>query len=103
MEIENKTHNICFICHCDILYQNDDAMESAVLEPCTDVASNLIAIDFQHAEYFTCDPLISQSIIIRFSNGFHCFSQDFISFPMIAHLTWCNKYSYLPSQVNHRM
>ena len=48
-------------------------------KPCTDVASNLLAIDlrlnvriafddlqqkFQHAEYFTCDPLISQAILI---------------------------------------
>ena len=47
------------------------------LKPCTDVASNLLAIGlqldfriaydglqqkFQHAEYFTCDPLIFQSI-----------------------------------------
>ena len=45
-------------------------------KPCTDIASNLLAIDlqldvriacnglqqkFQHAEYFTCDPLISSS------------------------------------------
>ena len=30
-----------------------------------------IAILFQHAEHFTCDPLISQSIVIQFSNGFH--------------------------------
>ena len=73
------------------------------LKPCTDVASNLFAIDlrlnvriacdglqqkFRHAEYFTCNPLISQSILILFSNGFHCYSQDFISFPMIAHATW---------------
>ena len=49
------------------------------LKPCTDIASNLFAIDlrlnvqiacdglqqkFQHAEYFTYDPLISQSILI---------------------------------------
>ena len=26
---------------------------------------------FQHAEYFTCDHLISQPIFIWFSNGFH--------------------------------
>ena len=50
--------------------------------PCTDVAGGLLAIDlridcdglqqkFQHAEYFTCDPLISQpEILIRFSKGF---------------------------------
>ena len=53
---------------------------------CTDVASHLLAIDlrldvrtacdglqqkFQHGEYFTCDPLISQSILIRFSHSFH--------------------------------
>ena len=56
------------------------------VRPCTDVASNLLVIDFlldvriacdglqhkfQHAEHFTCDPLISQPILIRFSNGFH--------------------------------
>ena len=49
------------------------------LKPSTDVASNLIAIDlrfdvritcaglqqkFQHAEHFTCDPLISQPIFM---------------------------------------
>ena len=48
-------------------------------KPCTDIASNLLAIDlqldvriacnglqqkFQHAEYFTCNPLISQPIFI---------------------------------------
>ena len=56
------------------------------VRPCTDVASNSLVIDFlldvriacdglqqkfQHTEYFTCDPLISQPILIRFSNGFH--------------------------------
>ena len=56
------------------------------LNPFTDVASNLLAIDlrldiqiacdglqqkFKHAEYFTGDPLIYQSIFGRFSNGFH--------------------------------
>ena len=54
-------------------------------KPCTDVASTLLAIElqldirfpcnglqqkFQHAEYFTCDPLISQPIFIISSNGF---------------------------------
>ena len=49
---------------------------------CTDVASNLVAIDlrldvriacdglqqkFQRAEYFTCDPLITQPIFIGFT------------------------------------
>ena len=58
-------------------------------EPCTDVASNLLAIElqldvriacnglqqkFQHAEYFTCEPLISQPIFIPSSNGFHHYS-----------------------------
>ena len=62
-------------------------------KPCTYVASNLLAIEiqldvritchgmqqkFQHAEYFTCDPLISQPIFIRFSNGFHYYSQNSI-------------------------
>ena len=57
-----------------------------ILKPFTDVASNLVVIDlrldvriacddlqqkFQHAEYFTCDPSITQSILIRFSNSFH--------------------------------
>ena len=52
-------------------------------KPCTDVASNLLAIELQldvriacnglqqkfpHAEYFTCDPLISQPIFIPSSN-----------------------------------
>ena len=55
-------------------------------KPCTDVTSNLLAIElqldvriacnglqqkFQHAEYFTCDPLISQPIFIPSLNGFH--------------------------------
>ena len=58
-------------------------------KPCIDVASNLLAIElqldvriacnglqqkFQHAEYFTCDPLISQPIFIPSSNGFHHYS-----------------------------
>ena len=56
------------------------------LKPCTDVASNLLVIDlrldvqipcddlqqmFEHAEYFTCDPLISQPILIQFSHSLH--------------------------------
>ena len=72
------------------------------VKPCTDVASKLPAIDlrldvqigcdgllqkFQHAEYFTCDPLITQPILIRFSNGFHFYSQNYIRFPMITHTT----------------
>ena len=57
----------------------------STIKPCTDLASNLLAIDwrlvvqiacdglrqnFQHAEYFTCTPLISQTVFvinIRFS------------------------------------
>ena len=50
------------------------------IKPCTDVAINLLAIDcrldvpiacdclqqkFQYAEYFTCDPLITQPILIQ--------------------------------------
>ena len=50
------------------------------INPCTDVASHLLAIDlrldvqiardglqqtFQHAEYFTCDSLITQPIFIQ--------------------------------------
>ena len=74
------------------------------LMPCTEVVGNLLAIDlrlnvqlqiardglqqtFQHTEYFTCDPLLSQPILIIFSNGSHCYSQIFISFPMSAHTT----------------
>ena len=49
------------------------------LKPCREVASNLLAIDlrlniriaceglqqkFQHAEYFSCDPSISQPLLI---------------------------------------
>ena len=56
------------------------------LKPCTDVASNLLVIDlqvdvrmacdglqqkFQHAGFFTCEFLISQSIFSRFSNDLH--------------------------------
>ena len=51
----------------------------ALLKSCADIASNLLAIDLrltvriacdglqqkcQHAEYFACHPLISQSILI---------------------------------------
>ena len=74
------------------------------LKPCTDVASNLLAIDlrldvriacdglqqkFQHAEYFICDQLITQPILIRFSNVFYIYSSNIISkrFLMIPHTT----------------
>ena len=55
------------------------------VKPCTDVASNLLAIDLrldvriacnglqlkvQHAEYFTCDPLVTQPILIRSQMAF---------------------------------
>ena len=55
---------------------------SDTFKPCTDVASNLLAIDlrlnvqiapdglqmkFQNAEYFTCNPLIPQQFFIQFS------------------------------------
>ena len=58
-------------------------------KPWTDIASNLLAIElqldvriacnglqqkFQHAEYFACDPLISQPIFIQSSNSFHHYS-----------------------------
>ena len=71
------------------------------IQPCTDVASNLHAIGlrldvqigcnglkqkFQHAEYFTCNRLIIQPILTRFSNDFHCYSQNFISFHMEDHM-----------------
>ena len=51
------------------------------LKPCTDVASNFVVIDlgldvriacddlqqkFQHAEYFTCDPLNTRPLISEF-------------------------------------
>ena len=60
----------------------------SVLKPCTDVASNLLVIDLrfdvqiacdglpqkiEHAGYFTCDPLISLPIFIRFPNSFSVF------------------------------
>ena len=69
-------------------------------KPLTDDARNLLAIDlrldvrnycdglqpeFQHPEYFTCNSLITQAIVIGFLNGFHYYSQEIISFPMIAH------------------
>ena len=72
------------------------------VKPRTDVASNLLAIDlrldvriacgglqqkFQNAEYFTCDTLITQPILIRFSNSFHSYSPNFIIFLMIPHTT----------------
>ena len=72
------------------------------LKPCTDVASSLLVVDvrldvriacdglqhrFQHAEYSTCDPLITQPLFIRLSNGFHCYSPNFMSFPVVAHTT----------------
>ena len=57
------------------------------LKPCTDVASILLPIDLrldiqiacdglQHAKYFTCDPLISQPIVIRISEVFHLIRDD---------------------------
>ena len=64
------------------------------IRPCTDIASNLHVIDlklnaqmacgglqqkFQHAEYFTCNPFISQSILNQFSpliSGYHKLSFD---------------------------
>ena len=72
-------------------------ISQTTIKPYTDVASNLLAIDlrldvhiacdglqqkFQHAEYFTCDPLRSQPLVIRFSNifftilDFHKLSND---------------------------
>ena len=62
--------------------------------------SNLLAMDlrldvrndrdglhckFQHAEYFTCDPLITRPIFIRFSGSFHQSSSHVRSFLLIAH------------------
>ena len=49
---------------------------------------------FQHARYFTCDPLIFQPIFIRFPNDIHCYSQNLISFHMINHVGWCDNYFY---------
>ena len=59
---------------------------------------------FQHAECFTCDPLITQP---GFSNSFHCDSQQFIGFSMIAHTIIMIRRLFLvviasnSSQVNH--
>ena len=39
---------------------------------------------FQLTEYLTSDPLISRSMLIRFSNCSHIYSQNFISFSMFA-------------------
>ena len=76
-------------------------------KPLTDVARTLFAVDlrldvqndcdglqqkFQHAEYFTCDSLITQPMIIGFSNVFDYYSQEFISFPMIARTICCDDY-----------
>ena len=38
------------------------------------IACNGLQQKFQHAEYFTCNPLISQPIFIRSSNSFHHYS-----------------------------
>ena len=61
---------------------NSCCSKVALVNPCTDIASNLLVIDlqldvqiacnglqqtFQHAEYCTCDPLISQPILKQFS------------------------------------
>ena len=49
-------------------------------KPCRDIVSNLLVIDlqlnglqkkFQPVEYFYCDPLIPQPIVIRFSNSLY--------------------------------
>ena len=102
------------ICLCVTHYVS--LFKSCTLKPMTDIARDLLAIDlrldvrnycnglqqkFQHAEYFTCDSLITQPTVIGFSNGFHYYSQEFITFPMIAHTIWCDDYFYLPSQVIH--
>ena len=50
------------------------------------MACNDFQQKFQHAEYFTCDPLISQPIFIRFSNDFHCFSNFHSSYNMMRRL-----------------
>ena len=72
----------------------------ATVKPLTDFVCNLVGIDlgldvrndcdglqqkFQHADYCTCDSLITQPTFIRFSNNFHYYSQIFMSFPMIVH------------------
>ena len=69
-------------------------MVNSKLKPHTHVAHNLLVIDlqldvqndcdglqqkFQHAEYFTCDPLITLPFAFRFSNDFHCYSQNVIA------------------------
>ena len=41
---------------------------------------------FQHAEYFTCNPLITLPIVIGLSNGFHIYSQIFMSFNLNTHM-----------------
>ena len=71
------------------------------VKPCTHDASDLLAIHLQldvriacdglqqkcqHAERFTCDPLIAQTIFVRFSNGVHHSSQNFMSFHKILHI-----------------
>ena len=76
-------HPLWFICG------HRKGILTSPLKPCMDTASNLLVIDlqldiqiacdglqekFQHTEYFTCNLLISQSILIRFSNSFHCYS-----------------------------
>ena len=68
----NVLHDMLFNC----------CSKVALVKPYTDAASNLLAIDlqldiqiacdslqqkFQHAEYLTCDPLISQPIQIVFT------------------------------------
>ena len=83
-------HLYIFIYVCVCVY----VCNIAYIKPHTHVARYYLVIDlrldikndcdgfqqkFQHAEYFTCDPLITRPILIQFSNVFHHLSQDFIS------------------------
>ena len=65
---------------CSALFNCDD-LQMDVQMACNDLQQKL-----QHAEYFTCDPLISQPVH-QILNGFHCYSHNIIAFPMTAYNT----------------
>ena len=69
-------------------------------KPCTDVASNLLAIGLLLDVRIACDGLLNILLAILWyfsqlsSYGFHCNSQNSTSFHMIAHMWLCDNYFY---------
>ena len=100
-------HNLLILVGLSLLTQG--------LKPLTDVACDLLAIDlrldipndceglqqeFQHAEYFTCDPVITQPIFIGISNSFHKLSNN-SSYNMMRRL-FLVAIASNSLQINHR-